>query len=109
MPCRVSEPQGRLGTRSGWQGTSRREPRPPLVDWACRSTSSPRPPAGASGNPPRCSLTASATRWLRSEQVAYVGDRLDNDVLPAKAAGMFAVFIRRGPWGHLHARRAEAA
>ncbi|MGH9006167.1 MAG: HAD family hydrolase, partial [Acidimicrobiales bacterium] len=42
-------------------------------------------------------------------QVAYVGDRLDNDVLPAKAAGMFAVFIRRGPWGHLHARRAEAA
>ncbi|MDA8285401.1 MAG: HAD family hydrolase [Actinomycetota bacterium] len=46
---------------------------------------------------------------LRPEQVAYVGDRLDNDVLPAKAAGMFAVFIRRGPWGHLHAHRSEAA
>lgn len=46
---------------------------------------------------------------VRPEQVAYVGDRLDNDVLPAKAAGMFAVFIRRGPWGHLHAHRAEAA
>ena len=37
---------------------------------------------------------------LRPEQVAYVGDRLDNDVLPAKAAGMFAVFIRRGPRGY---------
>lgn len=46
---------------------------------------------------------------MASEQVAYVGDRVDNDVLPAKAAGMFAVFIRRGPWGHLHAHSAEAA
>lgn len=31
--------------------------------------------------------------------VAYVGDRLDNDVRPAAAAGMRAVWIRRGPWG----------
>ncbi|MFN2628042.1 MAG: HAD family hydrolase [Gaiellaceae bacterium] len=42
------------------------------------------------------------------EQIAYVGDRLDNDVLPAKAAGMVAVFLRRGPWGYLHALRPEA-
>jgi FMN phosphatase YigB (HAD superfamily) len=41
-------------------------------------------------------------------QIAYVGDRIDNDVLPAKRAGMFAVFIRRGPWGRLHAHQAEA-
>ena len=34
--------------------------------------------------------------------VAYVGDRVDNDVLPAKQAGMVAVHIRRGPWGVLH-------
>jgi FMN phosphatase YigB (HAD superfamily) len=33
--------------------------------------------------------------------VAYVGDRVDNDVLPAMAAGMRAVRIRRGPWGLL--------
>jgi HAD superfamily hydrolase (TIGR01549 family) len=33
------------------------------------------------------------------EQVAYVGDRVDNDVLPAMAAGMRAVWLRRGPWG----------
>ena len=31
--------------------------------------------------------------------VAYVGDRVDNDVLPSKAAGMRAVWLRRGPWG----------
>jgi HAD superfamily hydrolase (TIGR01549 family) len=35
--------------------------------------------------------------------VAYVGDRADNDVGPALAFGMVAVHIRRGPWGHLHA------
>jgi FMN phosphatase YigB (HAD superfamily) len=34
-------------------------------------------------------------------EIAYVGDRVDNDVEPALAAGMVAVHIRRGPWGHL--------
>jgi len=34
-------------------------------------------------------------------EVAYVGDRLDNDVLPALAAGLVAVQIRRGPWAYL--------
>jgi HAD superfamily hydrolase (TIGR01549 family) len=33
--------------------------------------------------------------------VAYVGDRVDNDVLPALAAGMRAIWLRRGPWGML--------
>ena len=31
--------------------------------------------------------------------VAHVGDRIDNDVRPATAAGMRAIWIRRGPWG----------
>ena len=31
--------------------------------------------------------------------VAYVGDRVDNDVLPSMAIGMRAVWLRRGPWG----------
>ncbi len=31
--------------------------------------------------------------------VAYVGDRVDNDVLPSLAAGIRPVWIRRGPWG----------
>lgn len=34
--------------------------------------------------------------------IAYVGDRVDNDVLPARAAGMRPVWIRRGPWGYIH-------
>lgn len=31
--------------------------------------------------------------------VAYVGDRIDNDVWPAAAMGLRAVWLRRGPWG----------
>jgi HAD superfamily hydrolase (TIGR01549 family) len=34
-------------------------------------------------------------------RIAYVGDRLDNDLKPAKAAGMRTAFIRRGPWGYI--------
>ena len=40
-------------------------------------------------------------------EAVYVGDRLDNDVLPAKEAGMKAIFIRRGPWGYLNSTRPE--
>ena len=39
---------------------------------------------------------------LEPAEIAYVGDRVDNDVVPALAAGMVAVHVRRGPWGHLH-------
>jgi len=35
------------------------------------------------------------------ETICYVGDRVDNDVVPALAAGMAAVHVRRGPWGFL--------
>jgi FMN phosphatase YigB (HAD superfamily) len=38
-----------------------------------------------------------------AHETAYVGDRVDNDIEPALAAGMVAVHIRRGPWGYLHA------
>ncbi len=36
-------------------------------------------------------------------EVAYVGDRADNDVLPSLTAGLVAVHVRRGPWGMLQA------
>ena len=42
-------------------------------------------------------------------EVAYVGDRADNDVLPAARAGLVAVHIRRGPWGRLQPTPPEAA
>lgn len=38
---------------------------------------------------------------VAASHVAYVGDRVDNDVLPALEAGMIAVHLRRGPWGRL--------
>ncbi len=41
---------------------------------------------------------------LPPEQIAYVGDRVDNDVLPARAAGMAPILLARGPWGIIHAR-----
>lgn len=34
-------------------------------------------------------------------RVLYVGDRIDNDVLPAMQAGMRTCWLRRGPWGQL--------
>lgn len=37
------------------------------------------------------------------EEIVYVGDHRDNDVLPAHAAGLRTALIRRGPWGHLWA------
>ena len=42
---------------------------------------------GAAGAPP--------------EEIAYVGDRVDNDVLPALAAGLRAVHVRRGAHAHV--------
>ena len=44
---------------------------------------------------------------VEPSEAAYVGDRVDNDVIPAKEAGMVAVFIRRGLWAYLHATRPE--
>lgn len=41
-------------------------------------------------------------------EVAYVGDRADNDVAPALAAGLVAVHLRRGPWGRLQATPSHA-
>jgi len=36
-----------------------------------------------------------------ASSILYVGDRPDNDVRPAMAAGMKTCLIRRGPWGHI--------
>ena len=42
-----------------------------------------------------------------ANEIAYVGDRLDNDILPAAAIGLHTVFIERGPWGTLDGRKPE--
>ncbi len=36
-------------------------------------------------------------------ECVHIGDRVDNDVVGALAAGMTVVHLRRGPWGVLHA------
>ena len=36
-----------------------------------------------------------------------MGDRLDNDLKPAKDAGMRTAFIRRGPWGYIWERHPD--
>jgi FMN phosphatase YigB (HAD superfamily) len=45
---------------------------------------------------------------LPAGEVSYVGDRVDNDVLPAVAAGLVAIHVRRGPWGRLQRTPPEA-
>ena len=71
----------------------------------CASTStwSARRPAGASRSRRlRSSSGSSPSAGVDADEIAYVGDRVDNDIAPALAAGMVAVHVRRGPWGHLH-------
>jgi HAD superfamily hydrolase (TIGR01549 family) len=41
-------------------------------------------------------------------EILYVGDRLDNDIRPARDAGMRTALIRRGPWGTIQAREPAA-
>jgi FMN phosphatase YigB (HAD superfamily) len=41
---------------------------------------------------------------VEAGHVAYVGDRVDNDVLAAGAAGLVPIHLRRGPWGFLQPR-----
>jgi len=52
-------------------------------------------------------LAALAHAELPTE-VAYVGDRVDNDVLPALEAGLVALHLRRGPWGRMQRTPAGA-
>jgi HAD superfamily hydrolase (TIGR01662 family) len=36
----------------------------------------------------------------RSDQIVYVGDHRDNDIIAARNAGLHTAHIRRGPWGY---------
>jgi HAD superfamily hydrolase (TIGR01549 family) len=41
-------------------------------------------------------------------EVAYVGDRVENDILPARDAGLTTVLLRRGPWAFVNEDSPEA-
>ena len=49
-----------------------------------------------------------AQAHVAAAKILYVGDRVDNDVPPAREAGMRTAFMRHGPWGHIHAQWPEA-
>ncbi|WP_433193830.1 HAD family hydrolase [Nocardia sp. CA-107356] len=40
-------------------------------------------------------------------EIVYVGDRIDNDVAPAKQVGMRTAYLQRGPWGWIHREKEE--
>lgn len=44
---------------------------------------------------------------LRADEVLYVGDRLENDILPAIEVGLRTAHLRRGPWGYQQAQSPE--
>jgi HAD superfamily hydrolase (TIGR01509 family) len=58
---------------------------------------------GVSKPDPRFFERVATTLEVAAADIVYVGDRVDNDVVPAKRAGMTAVHLRRGPWGYIHA------
>jgi HAD superfamily hydrolase (TIGR01549 family) len=45
---------------------------------------------------------------LNPSSTVYVGDRLENDVLPAQKAGLHGVLLRRGPWGYVNEEHPDA-
>ena len=50
-----------------------------------------------------------AAAGIDARHIAYVGDRVDNDVVPARVAGLQPILIRRGPWGRAQWDWPEAA
>lgn len=64
---------------------------------------------GASKPDPAFFRAVIAAAPCAAERIVYVGDRLDNDLKPAKEAGMTTAFIRRGPWGYILERHPDMA
>jgi HAD superfamily hydrolase (TIGR01549 family) len=64
---------------------------------------------GASKPDPAFFRAVAAAAPCAAREIVYVGDRIDNDLKPAKAAGMRTAFIRRGPWGYLQERHPDMA
>jgi HAD superfamily hydrolase (TIGR01662 family) len=101
---------GRLGLRVGIVGNQTEA----LEAWA-RESALPADVISSSASlgvrKPDLAFFRAVVELMRCEpgEVAYVGDRVDNDVLPAVRAGLVAVHIRRGPWGRLQPTPREAA
>jgi HAD superfamily hydrolase (TIGR01509 family) len=58
---------------------------------------------GAAKPDPAFFLRLAALVGVAPMDCVYVGDRVDNDILPAAEAGLAPIFVRRGPWGFVQA------
>lgn len=63
---------------------------------------------GASKPDPEFFVRVAAVVPFEPSEILYVGDRVDNDLRPAVAAGMPTALIRRGPWATIQWGTAEA-
>ncbi|MGN5636633.1 HAD family hydrolase [Streptomyces sp. AC154] len=63
---------------------------------------------GAAKPDPEFFVRVAAVAPYEPGEILYVGDRVDNDLRPAVAAGMHTALIRRGPWGTIQWNTAEA-
>jgi len=60
---------------------------------------------GVSKPAPAYFTRVAAAMGCATADIVHVGDRVDNDVVPAAEAGMVSVFIRRGPWAFIQRGR----
>lgn len=63
---------------------------------------------GASKPDPAFFVRVAEVVPFNAAEILYVGDRLDNDIRPAVAAGMKTALIRRGPWGTIQQHDPDA-
>ena len=77
---------------------------------ACRRDLLVGEPRRAQARSRRSSSRSSQLMECDAVEVAYVGDRVDNDVLPAaRGRASSPIHVRRGPWGRLQRTPPEAA
>ncbi|AZM88574.1 HAD family hydrolase [Streptomyces sp. W1SF4] len=63
---------------------------------------------GASKPDPEFFVRVAKAVPFAPDEILYVGDRVDNDLRPAVAAGMHSALIRRGPWATVQWESEEA-
>ncbi|MFE8936630.1 HAD family hydrolase [Streptomyces sp. NPDC007872] len=63
---------------------------------------------GASKPDPEFFVRVAEVVPYENHEILYVGDRVDNDLRPAVAAGMETALVRRGPWATIQWRTEEA-
>jgi HAD superfamily hydrolase (TIGR01549 family) len=63
---------------------------------------------GASKPDPEFFVRVAEVTPFASDEILYVGDRVDNDLRPAAAAGMHSALVHRGPWATIQWNTEEA-